>query len=152
MFCPLYLSFLKVLSLWYVPASGTFFCFGVNKFSFKLPSNEEHVLRRMWEPGEKKHQSFKKSRAGEWDKTKQSLFSVLKAPVSRVLTVCRGGRNHQMPCEGTSAATVGRFLLKCFTTNGTHFFLTAPRGMWDLSSPTRDGIQAPCSGSVKSNH
>ena len=102
--------------------------------------------------GKKKHQSFKKSRAGEWDKTKQSLFSVLKAPVSRVLTVCRGGRNHQMPCEGTSAATVGRFLLKCFTTNGTHFFLTAPRGMWDLSSPTRDGIQAPCSGSVKSNH
>ena len=26
----------------------------------------------------------------------------------------------------------------------------APRGMWDPSSPTRDGTRAPCSGSVES--
>ena len=31
------------------------------------------------------------------------------------------------------------------------FFLVAvPRGMWGLSSPTRDGTCAPCSGSVES--
>ena len=29
-------------------------------------------------------------------------------------------------------------------------FLAAPCGMWDLSSPTRDGTRAPCSGSVES--
>ena len=30
------------------------------------------------------------------------------------------------------------------------FILMAPQGMWDLSSPTRDRIRAPCSGSL--NH
>ena len=30
------------------------------------------------------------------------------------------------------------------------FFLATPHGMWDLSSPTRDGTRAPCSGSVES--
>ena len=28
------------------------------------------------------------------------------------------------------------------------YFLAAPRGMWNLSSPTRDGTRAPCSGSA----
>ena len=31
-----------------------------------------------------------------------------------------------------------------------YLFLAAPRGMWDLSSPTRDGTQAACSGSTES--
>ena len=30
------------------------------------------------------------------------------------------------------------------------FFLTAPCGMWDLSSPTRGSTHAPCSGSTES--
>ena len=30
------------------------------------------------------------------------------------------------------------------------FFLALPRGMWDLSSPTRDETRAPCSGSAES--
>ena len=30
------------------------------------------------------------------------------------------------------------------------FFLTAPRSMWDLSSPTRDQICTPCFGSSES--
>ena len=29
-------------------------------------------------------------------------------------------------------------------------FLAALQGLWDLSSPTRDGTQAPCSGSSES--
>lgn len=29
-------------------------------------------------------------------------------------------------------------------------FLAVPRGLWDLSSPIRDGIQAPSSGSTES--
>ena len=29
-------------------------------------------------------------------------------------------------------------------------FLAVLRGMWDLSSPTRDGTHAPCSGSAES--
>ena len=28
--------------------------------------------------------------------------------------------------------------------------LAMPRGMWDLSSPTRDGTRAPCIGSTES--
>ena len=30
------------------------------------------------------------------------------------------------------------------------YFLSALRGMWDLSSPTRDRTHAPCSGSLVS--
>lgn len=30
------------------------------------------------------------------------------------------------------------------------FFLAVPRGIWDLSSQTRDGTHAPCAGSAKS--
>ncbi|KAM9089625.1 pericentrin-like isoform 1-T1 [Megaptera novaeangliae] len=30
------------------------------------------------------------------------------------------------------------------------FVLATPCGMWDLSSPTRDGTRAPCSGSAAS--
>ena len=37
-----------------------------------------------------------------------------------------------------------------FYSNAYLFILMAPQGMWDLSSPTRDRIRAPCSGSL--NH
>ena len=30
------------------------------------------------------------------------------------------------------------------------FFFATPRGMWDLSSPARDGTWATCSGSLES--
>ena len=37
------------------------------------------------------------------------------------------------------------FLLSFFS-----LFLATPRGLWDLSSPTRDQTQEPCSGSTES--
>ena len=30
------------------------------------------------------------------------------------------------------------------------YFLAVPQGIWDLSSPTRDWMSDPCSGSVES--
>ena len=30
-------------------------------------------------------------------------------------------------------------------------FLAKPRGLWDLSSPTRDQTYTPCSGTIQSN-
>ena len=43
-----------------------------------------------------------------------------------------------------------KFLLKLLTFTFFFLLLAEPRGMWDLSSPTRDRTQAPCSGSVES--
>ena len=49
------------------------------------------------------------------------------------------------PAESVSPSLSWSASLFCF-----FVFLTAPRGMWGLSSPTRDRTCAPCIGSVES--
>ena len=59
-----------------------------------------------------------------------------------------GRRPDQKPCfqaavkSGNSGDTEKRQML--------FNFLAAPRGTWDLSSPTRDRTHVPCIGSVES--
>ena len=52
-----------------------------------------------------------------------------------------------------SVCSPGISTLPCYPYSPLYFFfLTIPRGMWDLSSPTRDRTSAPCSGSANLNH
>ena len=48
--------------------------------------------------------------------------------------------------------TEGLLHLKVFIWSHNFFFLAAPHGMWDLSSPTKDQTHIPCIGRQSLNH
>ena len=62
-----------------------------------------------------------------------------------------GSEVHRLGLQPSSSQAAGSGQLpKPQSLNPSLFFLAVPRGMRDLSSPTEDGTQAPCSGSSKS--
>lgn len=67
---------------------------------------------RTWEPGESKHQGSKKSRDWRMGQDSNDLCFQFSKYLFLECLLCAGrGRNPQMPSEGTSASSVGRFLL-----------------------------------------
>ena len=59
-------------------------------------------------------------------------------------------RNSLKGVEGWSGTHFWQFLNACTLKYPFGLFFAAPRGVWDLSSPTKDPTHAPCSGTVES--
>ena len=56
-----------------------------------------------------------------------------------------GRQEEERPPKGSGIREGGRLIQRA-----SFFFSVVPRGMWDLSSPTRDRTHTPCVGSAES--